>query len=112
MSARLGFAGSYGSLQRPVFPVAKMLADTVETVETHYAQFVPAARDAAQITMDAGVGIEEQGEVASQRGRHSLTTPVRSPRATLHWVAFSFCPQSRWLGSRVDPQKASFYKEI
>jgi integrase len=52
-----------------VFPVAKMLADTVETVETHYAQFVPAARDAVQVKMDAGVGIEEQARIASQRGR-------------------------------------------
>ena len=52
-----------------VFPVAKMLADTVETVETHYAQFVPAARDAVQVKMEAGVGIEEQARIASERGR-------------------------------------------
>ena len=52
-----------------VFPVAKMLADTVETVETHYAQFVPGARDAVQTKMDAGVGIEEQAKIASRRGR-------------------------------------------
>jgi ABC-type transport system involved in cytochrome bd biosynthesis fused ATPase/permease subunit len=42
-----------------VFEVAKMLADTVETVENYYAQFVPAARDAVQSKMDSGVGIEE-----------------------------------------------------
>jgi integrase len=42
-----------------VFEVAKMLADTVETVEEYYAQFVPAARDAVQSKVDSGVGIEE-----------------------------------------------------
>ena len=52
-----------------VYPVAKMLADTVETVEMHYAQFVPAARDAVQIKMDAGVGIEEQARIAAKRGQ-------------------------------------------
>jgi integrase len=52
-----------------VFEVAKMLADTVETVEEYYAQFVPAARDAVQSKMDSGVGIEEQVKIAAQRGR-------------------------------------------
>ncbi len=52
-----------------VFEVAKMLADTVETVEEYYAQFVPAARDAVQSKMDSGVGIEEQAKIAAQRGR-------------------------------------------
>jgi hypothetical protein len=45
-----------------------MLADTVETVETHYAQLVPAARNAVQAKMDAGVGIEEQARIAALRG--------------------------------------------
>jgi len=52
-----------------VYEVAKMLADTVETVEEYYAQFVPAARDAVQAKMDNGIGIEEQGALAAQRGR-------------------------------------------
>ena len=52
-----------------VFEVAKMLADTVETVEEYYAQFVPAARDAVQSKMDSGVGIEEQAKIAAQRGK-------------------------------------------
>lgn len=52
-----------------VFEVAKMLADTVETVEEYYAQFVPAARDAVQTKMDSGVGIEEQAKIAAQRGK-------------------------------------------
>ena len=52
-----------------IYEVAKMLADTVETVEEYYAQFVPAARDAAQVKMDSGVGIEEQAKIAAQRGK-------------------------------------------
>jgi integrase len=52
-----------------VFEVAKMLADTVDTVEKYYAQFVPAARDAVQARMDSGIGLEEQAHIAQQRGR-------------------------------------------
>ena len=55
-----------------------MLADTVETVEKHYAEFVPAARDAIQVRMDSGVGIEEQAELAQQK---SISLPVRKARA-------------------------------
>jgi integrase len=52
-----------------VYEVAQMLADTVDTVEKHYAQFVPAARDAAQTKMDSGIGIEERAGISGQRGR-------------------------------------------
>jgi hypothetical protein len=52
-----------------IYDVAKMLADTVETVEKSYAQFVPAARDAAQSKMDAGIGIEERARMAQSRGK-------------------------------------------
>ena len=52
-----------------VFEVAKMLADTVETVEEHYAQFVLASRDNIQAKMDNGVGIEEQAALAANRGK-------------------------------------------
>lgn len=52
-----------------IYDVAKMLADTVDTVEKSYAQFVPAARDAAQSKMDTGIGIEEQARLAKSRGR-------------------------------------------
>jgi integrase len=52
-----------------VFEVAKMLADTVETVEEHYAQFVLASRDNIQAKMDSGVGIEEQAALAAKRGK-------------------------------------------
>jgi integrase len=56
-----------------IYGVAKMLADTVETVEKHYAQFVLAARDAAQHRMDNGLGIEERGKIAQQRGGKVLS---------------------------------------
>lgn len=52
-----------------IYVVAKMLADTVDTIEKHYAQFVPAARDAVQAKMDNGIGIEEQAHLSKQRGR-------------------------------------------
>jgi hypothetical protein len=57
-----------------VFEVAKMLAETVETVEEYYAQFVPPARDAVQSKMDSGVGIEEQAKIASQRSKKVVRT--------------------------------------
>lgn len=47
----------------------RLLADTVETVEEYYAQFVPAARDAVRSKMDSGVAIEEQAKIAAQRGK-------------------------------------------
>ncbi len=52
-----------------IYDVAKMLADAVDTIEKHYAQFVPAARDAAQNLMDRGVGIEERSRMMAERGR-------------------------------------------
>jgi integrase/recombinase XerC/integrase/recombinase XerD len=52
-----------------IYEVAQMLADTVETVQKHYAQFVPASRDAVQVRMDTGIGIEEQAQIAQQRGK-------------------------------------------
>jgi integrase len=58
-----------------IYEVAKMLADTVDTVEKHYAQFVPAARDAAQAKMDHGLGIEERAKLASTRGRKIAMFP-------------------------------------
>ena len=54
-----------------------MLADTVDTVEKHYAQFVPAARDAVQTKMDSGVGIEEQAKIAAQRGKKVVGSAQR-----------------------------------
>jgi integrase len=60
-----------------IYDVAKMLADTVDTVERHYAQFVPAARDAVQTRMDTGVGIEERAKLAQTRGQKVAVFPTR-----------------------------------
>lgn len=49
------------------------MTHTVDTVQKHYAQFVPAARDAAQIKMDSGIGIEERAKLAAQRGKKVVT---------------------------------------
>jgi len=46
-----------------------MLADTVDTVQKHYAEFIPAARDAVQLQMANGVGIEERAQLVQQRGK-------------------------------------------
>jgi integrase len=58
-----------------IYDVAKMLADTVDTVEKHYASFVQAARDAAQSRMDNGIGIEERAKLARNRGKKVLGFP-------------------------------------
>jgi integrase len=63
-----------------IFEVAKMLADTVETIEDHYAHFVPAARDAVQAKMDHGLGIEERAELTKQRGKKVIAIGLQ-PRA-------------------------------
>jgi thioester reductase-like protein len=61
-----------------IFDVAKMLADTVDTVEKHYASFVQAARDAAQLRMDNGLGIEERGKMAKSRQKKVVKFPSRA----------------------------------
>ena len=58
-----------------IYSIAKMLADTVDTIEKHYAQFIPAARDAAQHKMDSGIGIEERAKLTQQRGRKVVGVP-------------------------------------
>jgi hypothetical protein len=61
-----------------IFDVAKMLADAVDTVEKHYASFVQAARDAAHIRMDNGLGIEERAKMAKRRGKNVAVFPGRA----------------------------------
>lgn len=61
-----------------IFYVAKMVADTVKTLEDKYAQFIPAAKDAAQHTMDHGIGIEERAKLNQQRGQKIVAMPGRA----------------------------------
>jgi site-specific recombinase XerD len=41
-----------------VYDVARMLGDTVETVEKHYAPFVPALRERVRRILESGAGLE------------------------------------------------------
>jgi integrase len=59
-----------------IYDVAKMLADTVDTVEKHYASFIPAARDAAQSKRDNGIGIEERAKLSKARDRKVVAFPA------------------------------------
>ncbi len=61
-----------------IYDVAKMLADTVQTVERCYAQFLPAAKDAAQHRMDTGIGIEERAQLNQQSGEKVIELPNRN----------------------------------
>lgn len=63
------FACDMLARKESIYNVAEMLADTVDTIAKSYAQFVPAARDAAQRTMDSGIGIEEQARLNEARGQ-------------------------------------------
>jgi integrase len=44
-----------------VYDVARMLGDTVETIERHYAPFVPALRERVRRIMETGSGLEGSG---------------------------------------------------
>ena len=59
-----------------IYDVAKMLADTVDTVEEHYASFIPAARDAAQSKMDNVIGIEERSNLSKTCDRKVPVFPA------------------------------------
>ena len=48
-----------------VYDVARMLGDTVETVERHYAPFVPALRERVRRIMEAGSGLESTGLIST-----------------------------------------------
>ncbi len=54
-----------------VYDVARMLGDTVETVERHYAPFVPALRERVRRIMENGSGLESSGTKTA----HSTANP-------------------------------------
>lgn len=54
-----------------LYDVAKMLGDTVETVERHYAPFLTELRERVRDLLQTGTGIEESANIASKR----LQTP-------------------------------------
>lgn len=49
----------------------------MDTVEKHYAQFVLAAREAAQVKMESGIGIEAHAELVKQRDQKVISRPAR-----------------------------------
>ena len=83
-----------------IYDAVKMLADTVNTVAKQYAQFVPAARDAVQIKIDGGAGIEEQAELSQQRGKKLVKRCECGITAFSgnSYLALSPLPQAEWLG--------------
>jgi hypothetical protein len=59
-----------------IYIVAIMLADPVSTVESRYAKFIQAARDAAQHKMVTGIGIEERARLNHEKGQKIVSFPV------------------------------------
>jgi integrase len=49
------------------YDVAKMLGDTIETVEKHYTPFVRELRERVRSILETGVGLEELAKKASER---------------------------------------------
>ena len=57
------------------YDVAKMLGDTIETVERHYTPFVKELRDRVRFILETGVGIEEATKTHSEPLRNALRKP-------------------------------------
>jgi hypothetical protein len=53
------------------YDVAKLLGDTVETVEKHYAPFVRELRERARRIMESGEGLEITGTPRAQQRTES-----------------------------------------
>jgi hypothetical protein len=75
-----------------IYQVAMMLADTVDTVQKHYAEFIPAARDAVQLQMVNGIGIEERAELAQKRGKKVVGIREKLLGTTVRQATFSEGP--------------------
>jgi hypothetical protein len=48
------------------YEVAKLLGDTIETVEKHYAPFVKELRERVRLILESGIGLEELAKKASE----------------------------------------------
>jgi integrase len=57
------------------YDVAKMLGDTIETVERHYTPFVRELRERVRLILETGVGIEKPLEIPPQSGQKQPTKP-------------------------------------
>jgi integrase len=57
------------------YDVAKMLGDTIETVEKHYTPFVKELRDRVRSILETGTGIEEAAKLPLQAQQNSPRKP-------------------------------------
>ncbi len=57
------------------YDVAKMLGDTIETVEKHYTPFVKELRERVRSILETGVGLEELAQKASERSQFPIKKP-------------------------------------
>jgi hypothetical protein len=57
------------------YDVAKMLGDTIETVEQHYMPFVRELRDRVRRILENGAGLEELAASSSQTSQSDLEKP-------------------------------------
>ena len=57
------------------YDVAKMLGDTIETVEKHYTPFVKELRERVRDFLETGIGLEELAQKSAER----LQTAPKKP---------------------------------
>lgn len=57
------------------YDVAKMLGDTIETVERHYTPFVKELRERVRKILETGVGIEELARIATEQSMATTKKP-------------------------------------
>jgi integrase len=57
------------------YDVAKMLGDTIETVEKHYMPFVRELRDRVRRILENGVGLEEIAAMAAETIQSDIKKP-------------------------------------
>jgi hypothetical protein len=57
------------------YDVAKMLGDTIETIEKHYTPFVRELRERVRRILEKGTGLEEVAAMAPDAARVDLKKP-------------------------------------
>jgi len=57
------------------YDVAKMLGDTIETVEKHYMPFVRELRERVRRILETGTGLEELAAASSESPQDGLKKP-------------------------------------
>ena len=57
------------------YDVAKMLGDTIDTVEKHYTPFVKELRDRVRNILETGTGIEETAKIPSEASKNAHRKP-------------------------------------